>query len=106
MKKIFLALALLASIGTAIAQTGITSVDNQIPADEKGNIKNTPANLKSILDAMNAVSKAKNVDPRDPSTYKAEILRRLADNDLSQDEFYNYYLPKYDQKVPKKREGK
>ena len=31
MKKLFLALALLASIGSAIAQTGITSVDEQIP---------------------------------------------------------------------------
>ena len=31
MKKLFLVLALLTSIGTAVAQTGITSIDNQIP---------------------------------------------------------------------------
>jgi hypothetical protein len=42
MKKLFLALALLASISTAIAQTGITSVDNQIP-DE-----GLPSNVSAI----------------------------------------------------------
>ena len=42
MKKLFLALALLASISTATAQTGITSIDNQIP-DE-----GLPSNVSAI----------------------------------------------------------
>jgi len=72
MKKLFLALALLASIGTAIAQTGITSVDNQIP-DE-----GLPSNVSAIK--AGSFSLTGSVQTATVNTGYANKLKTLLEN--------------------------
>ena len=85
MKKIFLALALLASIGTAIAQTGITSIDNQIPDEGlPSNVSAIKAGSFSLTGSVQTARVNTGYAPKSAGDRLKELLEKLKPNNFAE----------------------